>query len=276
MEIILTQHGRKLLNKGKLIAKYYKFFDDEVDYQATPGDDWENDPLHIESPSDILQLHSWWHADLGVTLDPTYVSAWADQSANANDLSQATAGNRPLLSSLTVSGKSALHFATARSDFLADAALATLGSTTPAFTFFAAFEMGAVNNAFRELMQLGSGGTWVMRTNNNAKWNMLVDGITDVAAECATTESTGNLVRLIASYSGGSNGTVSITRNGAAPVLGSSTSAAVISATPECRIGGRSGGFGVTDAKVRTCGIYNRVLTATEIMQLDDYLERQL
>lgn len=34
MEIILTQHGRKLLNKGKLIAKYYKFFDDEVDYQV--------------------------------------------------------------------------------------------------------------------------------------------------------------------------------------------------------------------------------------------------
>lgn len=44
MEIILTQHGRKLLNKGKLIVKHYKFFDDEVDYQASPGDEYTTTP----------------------------------------------------------------------------------------------------------------------------------------------------------------------------------------------------------------------------------------
>lgn len=34
MEITLTQHGRKLLSQGKLIVKYYRFFDDEIDYQV--------------------------------------------------------------------------------------------------------------------------------------------------------------------------------------------------------------------------------------------------
>ena len=32
MEIQLTEHGRKLLSQGKLIVKYYRFLDDEVDY----------------------------------------------------------------------------------------------------------------------------------------------------------------------------------------------------------------------------------------------------
>lgn len=32
MDVILTQHGRKLLSQGKLIVKYYRFFDDEIDY----------------------------------------------------------------------------------------------------------------------------------------------------------------------------------------------------------------------------------------------------
>jgi hypothetical protein len=32
MDIILTQHGRKKLAEGKLQVKYYRFFDDEIDY----------------------------------------------------------------------------------------------------------------------------------------------------------------------------------------------------------------------------------------------------
>ena len=33
MEIILTERGRALLSQGKLIVKYYRFMDDDVDYQ---------------------------------------------------------------------------------------------------------------------------------------------------------------------------------------------------------------------------------------------------
>lgn len=34
MDIILTQYGRKKLSQGKLEIKFYRFFDDEVDYQT--------------------------------------------------------------------------------------------------------------------------------------------------------------------------------------------------------------------------------------------------
>lgn len=33
MQIILTDHGRSLLSKGKFNIRYYSFSDDEVDYQ---------------------------------------------------------------------------------------------------------------------------------------------------------------------------------------------------------------------------------------------------
>lgn len=37
LDVILTQHGRKLLSKGELKIKYYSFSDDEVDYKVTSG-----------------------------------------------------------------------------------------------------------------------------------------------------------------------------------------------------------------------------------------------
>jgi hypothetical protein len=35
MEISLTQYGREKLSQGKLIVKYYRFFDDEVNYKIS-------------------------------------------------------------------------------------------------------------------------------------------------------------------------------------------------------------------------------------------------
>ena len=35
LEIVLTQHGRKMLGKGKLSPKYYAFSDDEINYQVS-------------------------------------------------------------------------------------------------------------------------------------------------------------------------------------------------------------------------------------------------
>lgn len=35
LDITLTEEGRKKLSQGKLQVKYYRFFDDEVDYQIS-------------------------------------------------------------------------------------------------------------------------------------------------------------------------------------------------------------------------------------------------
>lgn len=36
MDIVLTEHGRKLLGEGKFSPRFYRFGDEEVDYQTTP------------------------------------------------------------------------------------------------------------------------------------------------------------------------------------------------------------------------------------------------
>lgn len=49
-------------------------------------------PLSILGPASVLQ---WVRSDLGITLNGSGVSGWADQSGNGNNLSQGTAANQP-------------------------------------------------------------------------------------------------------------------------------------------------------------------------------------
>lgn len=52
----------------------------------------------------------WLRADLGITLNGSTVSAWADQSGNALDVSQATAANQPLYVASWKNSKPAMTF----------------------------------------------------------------------------------------------------------------------------------------------------------------------
>jgi hypothetical protein len=39
LNIILTEHGKNLLDEGKFVPVFYAFFDDEVDYQDQAEED---------------------------------------------------------------------------------------------------------------------------------------------------------------------------------------------------------------------------------------------
>lgn len=52
-------------------------------------------------PTDLADCILWLRADLGVTLTAGKVSAWADQSSNARSFVQATAGARPVPTTLS-------------------------------------------------------------------------------------------------------------------------------------------------------------------------------
>lgn len=46
-------------------------------------------------PTNLTNLAGWWKADTGLTVSGSSISAWADQSSNSNDYSQANATNQP-------------------------------------------------------------------------------------------------------------------------------------------------------------------------------------
>lgn len=72
------------------------------------------------SPSDITGLLAWWDAQTGVTTSGSDVTTWADQSGNGNDAEQATAANRPILTSslAEINNKNAIKFNDVNVEFL--------------------------------------------------------------------------------------------------------------------------------------------------------------
>lgn len=48
------------------------------------------------APTNLANLATWYRSDLGITLNAGGVSAWADQSGNAQNLFQATAAKQPV------------------------------------------------------------------------------------------------------------------------------------------------------------------------------------
>jgi hypothetical protein len=55
-------------------------------------------------------LSAWWKADAGTTVSGTSLSAWADQSTNTNNFSQATAGQQPQLGTTQINGLPSVKF----------------------------------------------------------------------------------------------------------------------------------------------------------------------
>ncbi len=99
-----------------------------------------------EIPAHISGRRVHLKADAGVTVDGNgKVSAWADQSTNANHVTQSTAANRPALQVSSINGKPALRFA--GSEFLT-APITT--SLQPAnITMLAVYKLAAAGNYSR-------------------------------------------------------------------------------------------------------------------------------
>lgn len=87
-------------------------------YQTTPSG--ETSPLIILGAA----LVAWWRADLGITLNGSNVSAWADQSGNGWHLTQGTAVNQPAFSASGGPNSQAMVNFDGTNDVLPNAALA--------------------------------------------------------------------------------------------------------------------------------------------------------
>ena len=115
-------------------------------------------------------LAVWWRADLGVTTVAGKVSSWIDQSANAIDLTQSTAGNRPTLTSSNsnLNSMASVEFAAATPTVLRHASSRPI-ATDAARTIFAVcrptdstggcildFDLGVTGFAFMWFLSAGT------------------------------------------------------------------------------------------------------------------------
>ena len=118
---------------------------------------------YLVTPAQVPGLVGWWRADLGVTLNGSTVSAWADQSGAGNNVSQGVTGNQPTFNasdahfngapSFTYNGTSSVLTAATLSPTLA-------GLTTIAAVYFAStantLVMGTPSSASMGI----DGGAW--------------------------------------------------------------------------------------------------------------------
>ena len=87
-------------------------------------------------PTDISGLGLWLRSDLGITLNGSDVSAWADQSGSANHVNQGTASRQPAYSATGAPNSlPSLDFVTADRNLLASGACSLLSNVT-GYTFY--------------------------------------------------------------------------------------------------------------------------------------------
>ena len=65
-------------------------------------------------PPDMAGCKLWLRGDLGITQAAGLVSAWADQSGNANDAAQGTGAKQPVFSASSINGQPGLTFSGAK------------------------------------------------------------------------------------------------------------------------------------------------------------------
>lgn len=109
-------------------------------------------------------LAAWYRADLGITLNGSTVSAWADQSENGNHLAQGTAGNQPTYSASDALINSRSSVTGDGGDYLAASDSAPLSPSTGMTIFALLRNSGVANQALLVKGVFGTSHSWFFQT----------------------------------------------------------------------------------------------------------------
>jgi hypothetical protein len=127
-------------------------------------------------PTDISNLAYWYSADSGITKDGSnLVSQWNDRSGNARNVTQATAGNKPVYTTNQVNGLPAVIF-DGSNDFLS--LNASIFTNTSNITFFAVAKITTASQYATLFSQYLSGalsGAAFQVCNNSGALKMQTD-----------------------------------------------------------------------------------------------------
>jgi hypothetical protein len=111
------------------------------------------------TPASLTGLIAWFKADVGITLNGSQVSAWADQSGNGNNVTQPTTGNQPFFQATGFNGKQTVYFSTATTSVMASGGDAVaLINGTPASCFMVGKPVAADCSSFGNAVGFNGNG----------------------------------------------------------------------------------------------------------------------
>lgn len=209
-------------------------------------------------------LIGWYKADAGVTTAGSAVTAVTDQSTQANNLAQATSGDRPTLVASGINGAPSFSFSGTQGLISAT----VNGLTGQPTTLFAVFQQAASPAHACTVMLVGNGPTGgrQYRLETTGIQHVLSAGTADAAyGTTALTQATPHVggIRMTTTAinfyaDGAGNGTTTMT----VPTFGNTTGMYV----------GYSAGFEGFIGLIGEVLIFNRALTDTEVGQVNTYL----
>lgn len=222
------------------------------------------------TPLRLPRLALWLRADMGVTLNGSTVSAWADQSGNGRNFSQATAAAQPTFNSTGLNSKAALSFVTDDWLQLASGPALTGGitmcvavnATTGGYLNMLALYDASGSGAF-ELRDSGGADAQIVAHNDGGGSVAYRDGVTDI----------NNANRIItATYNPTSPGTAALRINGVNESSAGSDGARTMPAASKWTIGSRHGASLFANMRLGEVVICAGVLNSADMASLERYM----
>lgn len=224
---------------------------------AATGGEWD--------PSQILSsLALWLRADMGITLNGSNVSAWADQGSNGNNASQGTSADQPAFvsSSSNVGNKASISYTASVPDFLSVSNAASLQLTGDMYVA-AVMYVTSYPAGFATVISKGSVSEYDIFIQNSGAFKVVKGGTTVSYSASAPTAT-----RYLISYNQAS-GTGTAYLNGTSVGTGSPSTPSTT--TNPVRLGARSDSGTTLNGEQPEIVLVNRALTGTELTNMHRY-----
>lgn len=139
------------------------------------------------APTDITGCVLWLRSDLGITLNGSTVSAWADQSSNANTAIQGTAANQPAYNAAAINGNYELAFDGTNDHLAITPAAALTGAKNWTLLVALKPDVTTGSRAAFAVGTTGAGYAFAVNANAAAKREVFMSGVGVVSDGAAAT-----------------------------------------------------------------------------------------
>lgn len=254
---------------GVRVASGSAYLDDFAIYEFTADGsapaDW--------SPSNLANVAAWWKADAGLTLAGSSLSAWADQTSNSNDLSQANASEQPQRVTDGLNSTDTISFAGATlSMSAADSASLDLAANGLSLFVVARPATGASAATILDKASTGNDSVPTYRAGfaagqNGKSWQFYGTATEAVAATAAT--DVFSIFEIVTDEAGAGTGLLAV--NGSVATTFASTAPAADSTKPVI-VGKVSDGTAPFGGEVAEAVLVGREVTLSERQKIEGYL----